>query len=581
MVAKKQTGKTVVKLSNKQLNEMLSQARDLQWAGQHAEAIEVCTHVLDAIGKGNSRTTHFQMDLLDRRAESNWALLNNDALQKDAELMMRIAKAVPSSPKGRKLAFRAQALIWKGRAEGAQDKNEIGVKSLRSALKIARQNKQKYFEAESLLWMGLAQTGESLVKSRIKSARQAADLFLTLGNQSRTGFALGVLAWALIHAGRTEEAQHTAQTALTICNQIGDGSGKGFALNALSGSQTDLTLSLKLGKQNLLALEIVKHHRGLASIYNNLGYRYSQLGLYPRALRFYQKCLDYRSSDPYPLSNIVNVEIELNALDMARQHVVELRSLERDQEITAFTEELSGRIALIEGKPIVATTQFKEAIRISHIVGLAKEIGELALLGQAYLQAGYFKAALQATVRAVRKHHELNFPVIDDHPSQNIWWRHSLALRANKKNKEADEALEMAYDFLLKGIAEMKDDGLRRNYLNKVRINREIVQAWAKKWQKSRGNSRVAPTMPHLEVESSLREPFERLAEITLELNALKTVSEIQTFLVEEATELSGGERVMLILEKDGELELAESLLPHPQPFSLGEKGARIPLSNG
>ena len=62
-VAKKQTAKTVVKLSNKQLNEMLSQAGDLQWAGQHEKAIEICTQALDAIGKGNSRTAQIQMDL--------------------------------------------------------------------------------------------------------------------------------------------------------------------------------------------------------------------------------------------------------------------------------------------------------------------------------------------------------------------------------------------------------------------------------------------------------------------------------------------------------------------------------------
>src|SRR6185436_9070056 len=39
---------------------------------------------------------------------------------------------------------------------------------------------------------------------------------------------------------------------------------------------------------------------------------------------------------------------------------------------------------------------------------------------------------------------------------------------------------------------------------------------------------------------------------------------EIQTFLVEEATELSGGERVMLILEKNGTREVMESILPLP-----------------
>jgi hypothetical protein len=42
----------------------------------------------------------------------------------------------------------------------------------------------------------------------------------------------------------------------------------------------------------------------------------------------------------------------------------------------------------------------------------------------------------------------------------------------------------------------------------------------------------------------------------------LHTAAEIQTFLVEEATELCGGERVLLVLERDGETELAHSLLP-------------------
>ncbi|MGD8406511.1 MAG: GAF domain-containing protein, partial [Anaerolineales bacterium] len=66
----------------------------------------------------------------------------------------------------------------------------------------------------------------------------------------------------------------------------------------------------------------------------------------------------------------------------------------------------------------------------------------------------------------------------------------------------------------------------------------------------------------HLEVESSLREPFERLAEISLELNALHTLEQIQTYLVEETTELIGGERMLLILDEDGKLNLAESYLP-------------------
>jgi len=554
--AGKRTKKTTIRFSKERFNELLTQARDLQWAGQHEKAIEVCTQALDAIGKGNSRTIQVQMDLLDMRAESNSALLKDDALQKDVAQMMQIANAAPASPNRRKLALKAQALIWKARAQNLQNRGELAARTLVNALKIARRSKNKHLEAESLLWLG----NNPSYEMRLKSAQQAADIFLSLGDdQSRTGRALALLANAFIFTGKTEEAEYTAHTALSICDQIGDNLGRGMALNSLSLAQTDLTLSLKLKKQAYLAYETAGYLFMVASIYNNLGYTYTQLGLYSRALRFYQKCLAIRSN-PYPLSNKAITEIELNLLDLARQHVAELRSIERDPGITAFTEELSGCIALTEGSPALAARYIKKAVRISHGAGLAREIGEIALLGDAYLAGGNLNAALNSTLRAVNKHREMNFPVVDDHPSQNIWWHHSQALRANKKKVEADEALEMAYDFLLKGIESLRDDGLRRNYLNKVRVNREIVQAWDKYAAKRKlpKERRYA----HLEVESSLREPFERLAEISLELNALHTLEEIQTFLVEEATELSGGERVLLILEKDGELELADSYVP-------------------
>ncbi|MBK7317147.1 GAF domain-containing protein [Candidatus Villigracilis affinis] len=160
--------------------------------------------------------------------------------------------------------------------------------------------------------------------------------------------------------------------------------------------------------------------------------------------------------------------------------------------------------------------------------------------------------------------------------SQYIWWWHAQALNANKKTREAREALDRAYDFLLEGITNIRDAGLRRNALNKVEDNRKILQFWVKD-----GAKRKLPKerlFAHLNIESNLREPFQRLADTGLRLNALKTVSEIQTFLVEEATELIGGERVMLILERSADFsrqtktpnefsttrEVVESILPLP-----------------
>ena len=545
---KKQTRKTVVKLSNKRLNEILTQAHHLQWAGQHEKAIEVCTQALDAIGKGNSRTAQIQMDLLDTQAESYFAQMNFDAAKKDIASMVKLAKRTA------KPSHKALALNCKARSYGWRGLEELAEKTLLSALKIARQSKQKHLEARILLWLG-TQTDP---QQAIEFSQQAADLFLSLGEKSRMGLALAVLAMAYKNAGKMDDAQNTAQTAITVCEQSGFNFGKAWALNALAQSQDDLRDALKLYNQSYKIHEEAGYFRMLGAITNNLGLTYSQLGLYPRAIRFYQRCLDIFPDDGYPLSNMVQVEIEQNALDLAHKHIAQLHSLELDTNITAFTEDLAGRIALLEGKPRTAIKHFKSATHIYKKGRRTQEIGELAWLGQAHLEGGHFNAALKVTTRAANKLRELGFPRIDDHLPQNIWWRHALALRANKKIKKADEALEMAYGFLLKGIESLRDDGLRRNYLNKVRINREILQAWDKHAAKHKlpKERRFA----HLQVESSLREPFERLAEISLELNALHSLDEIQTFLVEEATELSGGERVLLILEKDG--ELADSYVP-------------------
>ena len=526
--------------------EPFPRSATLAWEGKHAQAIELATQ---ALSLPNIKPAE-QMDLLDLRAESYAALLNLDAAEKDAVSMARIAK------KEKKAGLQSQALIRKAFLQMDQGKHDLAAKTFSTALKLARQDKHRYLEAQSLFGLGLNQT----VEPSIKSLQQAADLFLSLGNQTRMSYALGALSVAFMNAGRMEDAQRTAQTALTICEEAGDNWGKGWALSFIADMQTDLSRVLKLQKQAYQAEELAGDLRAINAINNNLGYAYLRLGLYPRALRSYQKCFDLNPYEFVHLSNIADAEIRLNSLVEARKYIAQIHSMPRDERGDAITKEISGRLALIEGKPKTALQHFKSAIKISHEAGLAREIGELALLGEAHLARRNFTAALIATTRAVKMHRDLDFPFIDDHPSQNIWWWHAQALKANKNPKEASKALETAYDFLVKGIANTSDEGLRRNHLNKIEVNREIVQAWVK--ENARRKLPKERLFAHLTSESSLREPFQRLAEISLELNQLKTVAEIQTFLVEEATELSGGERVMLILEKGGKLEVAESLLP-------------------
>ena len=95
----------------------------------------------------------------------------------------------------------------------------------------------------------------------------------------------------------------------------------------------------------------------------------------------------------------------------------------------------------------------------------------------------------------------------------------------------------MAYRFLLKGIAGLSDEGLRRNYLNKIEAHREIVHAWLKDARKRRLSAERRAA--HLTGDTNLREPFERLVDTGLRLNELRSADELHEFLIDEATELS------------------------------------------
>ena len=149
-----------------------------------------------------------------------------------------------------------------------------------------------------------------------------------------------------------------------------------------------------------------------------------------------------------------------------------------------------GLIALLENDPPAAITHFKNAVHLAREAGdLTTEIWSLIYLGQAYLHHDDPSAALEATTRAADLHRAHALRVLDGFPSQEIWWRHSQVLSANQQSEAAQEALKMAYHFLLDGIASMSDEGLRRNYLNKVTVNREIIAAWLEQGQEEKSRA--------------------------------------------------------------------------------------------
>jgi GAF domain-containing protein/CheY-like chemotaxis protein len=103
----------------------------------------------------------------------------------------------------------------------------------------------------------------------------------------------------------------------------------------------------------------------------------------------------------------------------------------------------------------------------------------------------------------------------------------------------------------------LSDDGLRRNYFNKVAINRNIIQAWLE--EAARRKQPPAALTDHLSSAGNVQDPFKRLIDIGVRLNALRDPAKLPDSILSEVVELNGAERAALFL---AEAEPAAILLP-------------------
>ncbi|HKE41330.1 MAG TPA: GAF domain-containing protein [Casimicrobiaceae bacterium] len=541
--------------------DVVARIRDLAWIGQHEDAIALCTQ---ALGDGSGKTLPaVQMDLLDLRAESLIARGQLERAAQDADAMLELAI------RERSAALKARALNRKAIVNMRRGNLTVALEIAAAGAKAARQSRQRGLLGESLLCLSEAQCRTGNHKIGMRTAREAIDIFRAAGDLLREGRAYWLVAFACRVLGRAKESRRAGRQALESAKRAGDQYGIGNALVILEQTNTDLGASLTSLQHAKHAFEAAGYveRRGVAL--GNLANNYTDLGLYHHAYRLQselvplQRGMGTKQHLAYFLQNLTRTEMALGALDAARLHLQEsadsLPALS-DPNSDAAVAHYRGDLALAEGDPANAVGHYKVAGQIAHEAGLARENVFLTKLGEAYLRNGEPGHALRATAQATSLHRAHSFALPDAFPGQEIWWRHAQALSANRKVKDARKALETAHRLLLERIAKLRDAGLRRNYLNKIAVNREMIAAWL-----DDGAKRKLPAkrlFAHLAIESSVREPFQRLADTGVRLNALPTPEAIQSFVVEEATELSGGERVLLVLERDGERELAHSLVP-------------------
>ena len=210
-----------------------------------------------------------------------------------------------------------------------------------------------------------------------------------------------------------------------------------------------------------------------------------------------------------------------------------------------------------------------------------------AALGAAYLALGDRQKALAHTTTAVSILEAR--PAVNEYPAQEVWWHHYQVLQtADPETSFA--ALDKAKQVMMAAIETLSDEGLRRNYLNKVAVNRQITLAWAV--EAAQRDISLDPFTAHEPLSGSLREQFRRAVDIGTRLTAQHDPSSLAGFIVQEFVEMSGAERALLLrLDQDlphtaaaynpeDALELLEPLLDtlrHSRQPLLRQIAGRVP----
>ena len=536
---------------------------DLAWAGQHEQAIAAATAAL----AHKSVETEERMTLLDLRSESYIAAGELKRAAADAHSMKALAKGEAS------VALLARALCREAFVQSRLGDQRAAAATAAAALKAARRSRQPQLEALSLWRLAGAQiAGRIDPGAAVANAKRAADVFASLGDTIQQGRALQTKGSALWVLDENVKSRKTSVEALALARQCGDLFGQGSALNSIAIVEPDLAASLRLYSQALDDWKAAGYVLSQAMATGNLGASYADLGLYRRARRLSldaaEICRRAGARTPLLVSiwNLAEFEFQAGSLDDARAFAAEAAAVTRalrDKRFHAHPSIAAGWLALRERRLAAAARHFERAVKLAESLDASTLLQALTEAGRAHLAAGHPAAALAATRRAAKMHRAMGLMPLDSINPAALWWAHCRALQANRMATPAREALEQAWRLLLGRIGGLSDEGLRRNYLNKREQNREIVLAWLQhaRERKLPRKQREA----HLAGKANLGESFERLVDTGLRLNEIKSETDLHEFLVDEVTELSGAERVLLVLEAPDAsqgLTIAGSLVP-------------------
>ncbi|MBK5108612.1 MAG: GAF domain-containing protein, partial [Anaerolineales bacterium] len=558
----------------KEIEHLIKQAEKIKSGYDYPAALEQYDNALKTLdlqvgknGGDEKRLLTLRFRILDGRAQCYNLLAQAHQENKELIEMERLATQLMDPSRRVNVINRLAELNF------VMGESEEGESLSRAALELAKINGERDEEAQSLMLLSQVQFQIGETEESDRNNKLALAIFRDTGNLPGQSRCLRNMAFNGARSGeQTKNVELYAKQALELARQDGDHRSEADSLNVMGIVSSDVALTRDYYKLALDIFTTIGAVGGQMRIANNLGILFWRLGLYGQA-NYYsgQSTQDSRAIKnnralAVSLEGLGRSWFELGELDRAEEVFEEGLILSKEH---ADAFDIAGclmglaRIAYERGEYQKAIDSFKEQIKLLEGQGDVPETAViLAWMGVAYLKLGDYAQAERATSRAVSQ--LLSTNPNTDLLDQEVWWARYQVLQEQTKSvveedKGPDQS-EMAYLVLDKArvtmmdnIASISDEGLRRNYLTKIPVNRHIIEQWTHLFYNH-------PEFEHfihpVEDTGDLQEQFKRLSEIGSRLSTQRDPDKLPDFVMNEVVELNGAERAFLAVRSDdGDLE--------------------------
>ena len=529
------------------IHDLMKTAQEAESVYQWEKAIDLYTKMLQ-----EPQSPADEFNLLKRRIECYYNLGNIRQVIFDQDRISSLLEVLEDTQ------LQVQALNLLSSMYTRQGNFSQAQTTAEQAIKISRKISDKKLEADSACKLADAFGEMGKYKDAISVVEKAIEHYQMVDDLSGKVRAYCHLGFYYYRSGNNALTRAFGEQAVELAKHLGDPNLYGNALNIFYMSEADLAKQINILQKAAESYEISRAYGRQATNTYNLGLSYLLLGLFKRAAELTENACNF-ARKTNALDSFMHYSLFL-AFAYIRQHEFEKAKLKLE-EFLSLIEQIGhqGGIMpfyhMIMGIYLGEKAEYDRAL--SHLdqayegfKGLPQQANVKAIIGEVFLGQGKVDEALESSKRAIALIEEFQVAQSILSP-QWIWWSHYKALTANKAlisdPNEMWKALDQAFNLMIHSIRTLSDDGLRRNYFNKIPEHREILQTWLSEARK-RGES-ITRLTDQIANRGGFQETFKRLVEIGTRMNTVREPNKLVRFVMNELLELTGAEQALLFIE--------------------------------